>query len=1242
VAVTTSPGSKAAALNQQGIAFSAAGEFAKALDCFEKALDLEPNQPDILNNAGLTFFRAGDLSTAISLYRRVLAIEPGHVDALHNLGCVFASRKMYAGAILYWVRALGWDSKRPDIVYECGIANLMLGNLLTAASLFTRVIELDRSKRDDMEVLNYAGYTFAALNKKPSELAHVDQSLADAPADIHLYLRSRVKLALGQTEEALRLLAGAIARDSALAAVAKEDTELQEVLAADSRFRKLVGWTFSQSELKASERLSAKAAAVYERRQYEKAIPFLTQALAERRRLFGEHSSLGAILRQLASAHLETARFSEGGRLLREWLVLIRQTRGFNSDEYLRTLAQAADLYHRFGQHGMAAMLYRRAINITRWALGPWPNYVELLTSAAIFHLRLDRYQTAEALYKEALRLEREAGVQHPANLVISLGNLARLHLRLGNYKEGEFLCKETVEIARKRLGANSLYFAQSLSTLSFFYSTLGDDRKAVSLLKQNLAIVQGATGRRSRETAQAYNDLGQALSGQKKYKRAESLFQRAIKIYESTAGEKTLNAGYLSNLAWVYEQIKKYGKAERLYKRAMAIMRRRGQVFYASLVGANLAGLYWERGAPGKALPLYTDFLKSYTKKFGPNHPDLMGLRTQLAGVREDLGDPGKALRILKDALASFDDIIRLLLSIRSDDQRRAYLSRIRTTFDLFISLVLRHFPRSRPLKCEALDLALRRKGIGLEASYAQRDVLMRKYGRMAPQLKKLRRLQAEVANQSILGPQGMDLDPGAYNKLLAKLTSKKERLEQELARQIPEADLEARLRAIDRGQIARALPHDSVLLEFVAIHMQDTRKGWRPHDLRYVVFVLHGGEPDHVDLIDVGSVAVIDGLVKALRESLMSFETRAALAREKAAGLLVRRAVFDGLVDALGGKTEILIAADGNLVLLPFEILPTDDGGRLIDKYRISYLSTARDVLRFKRSTETAAASSVVIADPDFDLTDVPVKDAAAPSESSQPGFLRSRSFNRDEVMKFERLEGPRGEGKQVAGLLGVDPWLAGDALEGKLKSVASPRILHIASHAFFLPNQEKNGAGEDLMAAPTEMEQGFARLESLENPLLRSGIALAGANVTLQGGVPADIEKAAEDGILTAQDVVVNLDLAATELVVLSACETGLGDVETGEGVFGLRRSFGLAGAQTLMMSLWQVDDTVTRKMMGLFYGHLFAGESCAGAMKKAQLEIRKQWPAPYFWGALICQGNPQLISLEKRKPPTTEGR
>jgi CHAT domain-containing protein len=202
-------------------------------------------------------------------------------------------------------------------------------------------------------------------------------------------------------------------------------------------------------------------------------------------------------------------------------------------------------------------------------------------------------------------------------------------------------------------------------------------------------------------------------------------------------------------------------------------------------------------------------------------------------------------------------------------------------------------------------------------------------------------------------------------------------------------------------------------------------------------------------------------------------------------------------------------------------------------------------------------------------------------------------------------------------------VRPLLAAQALERPLKETRAPAILHIATHGFFLPDRPAPQPHAAMGLAADPMSSGTAPEPVPANPLLRSGLALAGANAWAVGRrLPA----AAEDGILTAEDVSA-MDLVGTELVVLSACETGLGDVRVGEGVFGLRRAFVLAGAETLVMTLWKVPDQETREVMEHFYGAMMrAGRGRAEALRAAQLAVKKRQPDPYYWGAFICQGNP----------------
>jgi CHAT domain-containing protein len=184
-------------------------------------------------------------------------------------------------------------------------------------------------------------------------------------------------------------------------------------------------------------------------------------------------------------------------------------------------------------------------------------------------------------------------------------------------------------------------------------------------------------------------------------------------------------------------------------------------------------------------------------------------------------------------------------------------------------------------------------------------------------------------------------------------------------------------------------------------------------------------------------------------------------------------------------------------------------------------------------------------------------------------------------------------------------TNTFLKENANEANIKSLKSPTILHIATHGFFI---------SEIKASKVKTAVDAENRKLLTNPFMRAGLLLAGCETPNQDG---------EDGILTAEEAM-NLNLDKTELVVLSACETGLGDIQNGEGVFGLQRAFQQAGAKTVLMSLWKVSDSATQMLMTEFYLALLSGKNKHDAFKVAQFKLREKYPSPYYWGAFVMIG------------------
>ena len=725
-------------------------------------------------------------------------------------------------------------------------------------------------------------------------------------------------------------------------------------------------------------------------------------------------------------------------------------------------------------------------------------------------------------------------------------------------------------------------------------------------------------------------------------HSRAESLYAKSRAILRKTVGEKHPDyATALDNLAELCREMGRYQEAEKLYHEALRVYRAMIDVRPAEVANVlnNLGALYKVMGCYSKAEPLYEEAIRIRREVLGEGHPDYSISLENLAALYVATDRAEQAFPLMQQSAAIDNRNVAELFAVASESQRLEILRRIEGKFFGYLSLVLRHFPRVESAVRSAFMLTVWRKAIFTEAVVGQREqVLGDRFPDLKSKLDDLTALRRQIAQKTISGPgaDGLELHQGTLNRWNAQ----RNELEAELAREIPEIALDRRLRAADRRAVALALPEGSALIEFIRVEVFDFQavpargeSTWKP--AHYVAFVLLAGEPDSLRMVDLGEAKPIDQMIADFREGIIGEteerpdrdmirrDARIVRGATEHVEVALRQAVFDKLRWAIDGRKRLLVAPDGDINRLPFEVLPTDDGRRLIDDYSISYLSCGRDVLRFEQARTRQPSQPLVVADPDFDL-EVGVTAGHAPAET-YCGRL-SRDLKPGELY-FPRLPGTRSEAECIGSLLRVRPWLAADVLEKRLKQMRSPRVLHIATHGFFLADQDRDPNEGRCWVAASDLGR-LAGLR-LENPLLRSGLALAGANSWLK---KRRLPSEAEDGLLTAEDVT-GLDLQDTELVVLSACNTGMGEIRAGNGVFGLRRAFVLAGANTLVMSLWKVPDEPTRELMEDFYRRLLDGQSRSEALRQAQLVIKAKYPLPCFWGAFICQGAPGPLDIAR---------
>jgi CHAT domain-containing protein len=322
------------------------------------------------------------------------------------------------------------------------------------------------------------------------------------------------------------------------------------------------------------------------------------------------------------------------------------------------------------------------------------------------------------------------------------------------------------------------------------------------------------------------------------------------------------------------------------------------------------------------------------------------------------------------------------------------------------------------------------------------------------------------------------------------------------------------------------------------------------------------------------------------------------------------------------LGGTTRLFISPEGELNLIPFEALLDEQGRFLVERYAFTYLTSGRDLLRLEVARENKSGP-LVIADPLFGEPPALIASARTPVKvAATIRKRRSVTTARDLSETYFAPLGGTAEEAQVIHTLFPEASVltSARATESALKQAAAPRLLHIATHGFFLKPGENT-----TVENPLSPSRGISSGAKIENPLLRSGLALAGANLHSATG---------DDGILTAMEAS-GLNLWGTKLVTLSACDTGLGEVQNGEGVYGLRRAFVLAGTESLVMSLWAVSDYVTRELMADYYRNLKQGQGRGEALRQVQLEMlkRKGREHPFYWAGFIQSG--EWANLDGRR-------
>jgi CHAT domain-containing protein/Tfp pilus assembly protein PilF len=866
----------------------------------------------------------------------------------------------------------------------------------------------------------------------------------------------------------------------------------------------------------------------------------------------------------------------------------------------LRTSAAQSEAVGRFAD---ARSSLERALILTEGIRGRDDIQVgRLALQLAGVNRKLADGPDAEAMYLRAIAIiERTLGIDHP-NTALAQSQLAVLYQRAGERRKAESLLNRAFSVFEKTIGSEHPWFVSALITLASLRDSAGDLDAEETLLRRGLSITEKIGDTESLQYAALLNNLGEVQRQRQDYAGAEQLFRRSFDLGTRLLGPENYSiATSLQNLAIVARERKDYTTAIEYNVRALAIRQRMVGSDHPDVahILTNLANIYRATGDYDKALETHHRALHIWEHAAGSYQRATLLSVGNIAKTYAAIGDTANAIAYQRRTDAIVEKQLALNLAVGSERQKLLFVRGMSERTDRTISLHLREAPDSSEAGELAALAVLQRKGRVLDAMIDTFAAVRRRLLTAGDRAL----LDSLNVTTTDLARIALDGSPTAgaqqRHRAVVDLEEKKETLEEALAEH--SAAFRAQLQPVTLAAVRTAVPVESALLEFTIFRPFDPKAERNseayapPHYAAYIV--TRQNRPRGMDL---GPSDAIDAAVDALRQALRDPDRSDVAARARVVDDLVMRP----LRASVGGARRLLISADGELNLIPFEALMDEAGHYLIERYSMTYLTSGRDLLRMQTS-RASRRPPVIFADPVFGeprLTSArqPVVDmpATAPiNRSSTSAAPRSTAY-------FAPLAATAEEAHAIKELFPDASLFTGSrATKEALLHVDAPRMLHIASHGFFL---------EDGQLA-------------LDNPLLRSGLAMAGANLS---------RRTRDDGMLTALEAS-GINLWGTRLVTLSACDTGVGEVRNGEGVYGLRRAFVLAGAETVVMSLWPVSDAIARETMVSYYKGLRAGRGRGDALRESKLAMLKR-PGrqhPFYWASFIQSG--EWANLDGRR-------
>jgi len=839
--------------------------------------------------------------------------------------------------------------------------------------------------------------------------------------------------------------------------------------------------------------------------------------------------------------------------------------------------------------------------------------YGSILHDLARVHHKAGRYNEAEKLYLESMQIhENSVGKMHQGYLN-SLEYLAILYQYLGRLGPSENLLQSALQLIEAKYGNESSRYAWVLHNLGQVYEDMGQREKAEKCYLEALGIYEKSNDKESARYAALLNVIGGFYHDQGEPEKAERYYLDALKIRGEIGDKKDIDyAGTLSNLAVLYWENGQRDKVEPLVQEAFDITNQlSGDEYSVADLQLKLASYYHEIGVLEIAETKYLEGLKTIEQYAGKNNFDYTDALFKCAMLYWTWDKPQKAVpffielnrlnrqRVLDEAAFLSEEEMTTYIDVfwQGDDAARSFLT---VTPE-----------KSNELTRELLNNSLFYKGFIQKNSRILAQSMTNAEPALRAKYDRWRALRQEISAACT--------KPVAARSPLPPLEAEARKLEKELIQS--EQNFSRNRRQVTWKELRSSLKAGEAAIEFVHYPLWD--KFNTDNDLvYYAAFVVLPGKALPV-FIPLFEEKQLDTLLRRTmdqpeRVAVLYAASRSGISLDPvpAYGDSLYRMIWKPLRRALQGVRTVYYSPSGLLNRVNLAALPAGSKGEILaDRHTIRLLSSTQQVVIPHTWPDNAIQSAILFGDIDYSSGDSSL--VRSDIERFQANSQQPMSEGPGHSPAFNPLPGSRAEVHQIEALLRaknkiVKTHTGAHATEEHLKETGqngeSPDLLHLATHGFFFDIPPDT--------AEEQFDDSNVFLQN-RNPLFRSGLALAGANAAWTGKpVPASIE----DGIATAYEIS-HLNLSNTKLAVLSACQTGLGDIKGSEGVYGLQRAFKMAGVDYLLVSLWQVPDEETAEFMEVFYSTWLGGKAIHEAFATAQKTMRKKHADPYRWAAWV---------------------